>query len=961
MVWRRKHANKFRLTELNGLLYFSASIDNVFSPPVGGAVGRELWVHDPVGGTTTQVAAGFGDNPDNTEPASSPENRGNFLDSSDGKGPIAVNGKLYMSGFASSTQGFELYSYDSTAGMVAIQDMHSSTNTFTGKQENMFVQGNVLHFNCDADYIIDVGKEWHTYDTNTSTLGLVKDIRPGTGNAGFGFNPPTYNSISGKFYFPANDNSGAGTELWVSDGLQASVATQMVKDIKVGSSSGGVSSIANIGGSVVFEADDGTGDELWISNGTPAGTKVVKKINSTPSTSTGSDVQKCFAVSTTKVIFGANDGSTGIELHETDGTAFGTQINQIFYPETPGETLEATIQGSGVVGNKYVFGANNGINGREIWVSDGTAGGTQLLKDIRTTPTIVGESSPSEFVTMATQVLFAADDGVNGREPWRTDGTAAGTYMIVDLRPGVSGSGSPNSSFPDLDRDREYDNKWFFYGNDGTTGSNELHFTDGTLGNLTSVDIKVGSSGSNPRGFTQFKGKLWFNADDGVNGRELWTTDGVTTAMAFDLNAAGHGSEDYLGTGQSVTDGNAMVIYKGELYFVGDDGSTGYELWKTDGSLVGTSNVADMQPLTASQSSSAQSRIGQMAVMAGNLYFGATWEPSGTLGPNNDGQVGSNQTEPFCYDGVSVTFLGDLNPGIDPMFGDIFGSTPQFHRVVGGLPMFHANVGFSGAGAVGGEFMTTDGTAVGTVLAVGDNNAVLNDPNDPLSGTGTHLSFSSFDHHIQPGTRKLYYQGNDGTVAEREPWVTDGTIGGTNMIVDFNPSTTGTLGSFPGEQRMVRGDVMMNLREPILGEELYTYFPGASSFNVGVGCNKSNSQARVPVLTCEDPVLDGLTSVSVTLDTDAPLTPCVIVIGSAAIVPVHIGGGCHLYTGFNVFTELSSTDVSGKRVMFGGPLPVPANPALIGVTVACQGVVNSAPTAPLGLAFSNGQQVTGGL
>src|SRR5262245_51947037 len=70
------------------------------------------------------------------------------------------------------------------------------------------------------------------------------------------------------------------------------------------------------------------------------------------------------------------------------------------------------------VGGTLYFAADDGIGGRELYKSNGTAGGTTLVKDIRPGPE---GSAPSDLVNVNGTLYFAADDGVRGRELWKSD------------------------------------------------------------------------------------------------------------------------------------------------------------------------------------------------------------------------------------------------------------------------------------------------------------------------------------------------------------------------------------------------------------------------------------------------------------------------------------------------------------------------------------------------------------
>lgn len=74
------------------------------------------------------------------------------------------------------------------------------------------------------------------------------------------------------------------------------------------------------------------------------------------------------------------------------------------------------------------------------WISDGTEAGTRRIKDINQQPSIyragiTQAAYPYDMVTLNDKVVLTADDGLHGRELWLSDGTEAGTQLL-DLNPG---------------------------------------------------------------------------------------------------------------------------------------------------------------------------------------------------------------------------------------------------------------------------------------------------------------------------------------------------------------------------------------------------------------------------------------------------------------------------------------------------------------------------------------------
>lgn len=168
----------------------------------------------------------------------------------------------------------------------------------------------------------------------------------------------------------------------------------------------------------------------------------------------------------------------------------------------------------------------------EVWVSDGTADGTSLLRDINPA---AGDALPTAFVRFRDALYFRAQDGTTGLELWKTRGTAETTTRVADLHPGTEGS---IPTFPIAFRDA------LFFGADnssmpGVGFDRELWRTDGTETGTTRVkDINPGPPPSIPSEIMRLGALLIFKAGNAEQGGELWKSD-LTELWRTDGTAAG--------------------------------------------------------------------------------------------------------------------------------------------------------------------------------------------------------------------------------------------------------------------------------------------------------------------------------------------------------------------------------------------------------------------------------------
>jgi ELWxxDGT repeat protein len=374
-----------------------------------------------------------------------------------------------------------------------------------------------------------------------------------------------------------------------------------------------------------------------------------------------------------------------------------------------------------------------------------------LLKDINPGP---ADSSPQDFTNVNGVIFFTADDGTNGRELWKTDGTTAGTTLVKAINPG------PGSDPQDLTK---VNGTLFFDATDGINGR-ELWKSDGTAAGTVLVKAIYPGHGSDPGNLTNVNGTLFFDADDGVHGDELWKSDGTAagTVLVKDINPGPNSSDSY-----------GFLNMNGTLFFAANDGTHGWELWKSDGTDAGTVLVKDINP------GPADSDPYELTNVNGTLFFAA-----------NDGTT-AHGIELWKSDGTEAgtVLVKDIYPGPRSSY-------PAGLTNVNGTLFFAAEDNISGY-----ELWKSDGTEAGTVLVKDINPGPADSNPDQLTNVN--------------GT--LFFQADDGTHGV-ELWKSDGTAAGTVLVKDINP---GPADSNPDWLTNVSGTLFFAADDGTNGVELW--------------------------------------------------------------------------------------------------------------------------------------------
>jgi len=420
--------------------------------------------------------------------------------------------------------------------------------------------------------------------------------------------------------------------------------------------------------------------------------------------------------------------------------------------------------------------------GKELWICDGTAAGTRLVKDIYPGDydpmwAMAPTPWPKELTVLNGQVLFSVQSPEYGEELWRSDGTEEGTVLVADLDPGAS------HSYPRyLTVVGDY---LFFQANDDSDPS-ELWRTDGTTAGTVLVgEFPHEGKGGDPyiRALTPMGGQLYFQTGETMStAMKLWKTDGTAagTVMLYD-GPFDEPSEDpsrfyYIHYMPMLPLGNELVFAMNITDYT--EGLMEDRLMKTDGTPGSTSTIMTLAGLPWSTYSVVVDHRG--FAWCQNMSTGwELWTTDGTEA------------------GTSV-----VNGNVDLLLGSNISST----RVLNGIVYFSAHDGLY-EGLYGTELWRTDGTEAGTYP--------VKDIREGSVGSGVNNMV------ILDGM--LYFTADDG-IHGNELWQSDGTEEGTVLACEMVPGPDGAAVRYPC---VVGDNIFFNADDGVHGWEIWrTYGQG---------------------------------------------------------------------------------------------------------------------------------------
>jgi ELWxxDGT repeat protein len=394
---------------------------------------------------------------------------------------------------------------------------------------------------------------------------LVKDIIPGANNS----LPGNFFEYNGRLFFDAYSGSSTKYYIYATDGT-----TVGTSEISYGAFPNAINAPRQNIGYYEYNSD------LYFDASTTSGIVNIVKLTGTSNNaiplyrieSATFNPQSRFrnaALINDKFIFNP-------ALHNTSAFALEPIVFNLLNTPSSGylNNINPAVNGSGIdsnekfiaLGTNCFFGANDGTNGKELWKTDGTNAGTTLYLDMNTG---APDSNPNQLTVLGGQLTFVATHPTLGRELFKTNGSGS-LVLIKDIN--TSGDSNPTNV-------TAIGGILYFSANNGSIG-NELWKSNGnSLGTVLVKDINP-TGDSNPSNFTLLGTDVYFTANSTATGVDLWKTDGTNAGTVLVRTI-------------TVTGGiiNNLTAYNSKLYFATRPTNNLDRLWSSDGTMAGTTEL----------------------------------------------------------------------------------------------------------------------------------------------------------------------------------------------------------------------------------------------------------------------------------------------------------------------------------------------------------------------------------
>lgn len=452
---------------------------------------------------------------------------------------------------------FELWITDGTpAGTFLLKDINPNGKSDIKNIKVVSIRG-ALKALFSANNGTSGEELWITDGTSDGTK-LVEDINA---NAGYS-SPADFEQFQNRVLFSAIDATH-GRELWITDGTES--GTELVKDINPGGPSSFVT------GSKIVVNDNAA--YINLNNGSVANSTVLIQtggtFSSTSSLGSGFLNPSNLTLFAGKVYFTIPPTSKG-NLYYMGNEPMPIAVNNSFtYYYWIAENLTVSK-------DKLFFLAGDPNGQMDLAVIDSTLDSeiSQLIKltGASTDPFPKNPEKRKLIPIPNGNVYFFTGTESKRTRLWISNGTQQGTKPILNLL------------FGDYSYIRTFNNKLFFITND-IGGQYNCYVTDNGGEASLVKDLSPVLNIDNVYPLSQSGNWLYFSAYNPATGYELYKSNGESNTFVKDIDAT------YF---SHLNNFSKTVSNSKGLFFIADDGKNGLELWKTNGKQVGTGLFADL-------------------------------------------------------------------------------------------------------------------------------------------------------------------------------------------------------------------------------------------------------------------------------------------------------------------------------------------------------------------------------